>query len=53
MLVHLSLFVFFQGVETSDTCVGTPQSVVCLFQGVETSDTCVGTPQSVCVVSES
>ena len=27
MLVHLSLFMLFQGVETSGTCVGTPQSV--------------------------
>ena len=27
MLVHLSLFVMLQGVEMSDTCVGTPQSV--------------------------
>ena len=54
MLVHLSLFVLFQGVETSGTSVGTPQSVcVVCFQGVETSDTCVGTPQSVCVVSGS
>ena len=32
MLVHLSLFVLFQGVETSDTCVGTPQSV-CVVSG--------------------
>ena len=31
MLVHLSLFVLFQGVETSDTCVGTQSvCVVCL-----------------------
>ena len=37
-LLHLSLFVLFQGVETSGTCVG-----------VETSGTCVGTPQYVCV----
>ena len=27
MLVHLNLFVLFQGVETSGTCVGTSQSV--------------------------
>ena len=27
VLVHLSLFMLFQGVETSGTCVGTPQSV--------------------------
>ena len=27
MLVQLSLFVLFQGIETSGTCVGTTQSV--------------------------
>ena len=33
MLVHLSLFeLFFQGVETSDTCAGTSQSV-CVVSG--------------------
>ena len=52
MLVHLSLFVLFQRVETSDTCV-VHLSLFVLFQGAETSDTCVGTPQSGCVVSGS
>ena len=32
VLVHLSLFVLFQRVEMSDTCVGTPQSV-CVVSG--------------------
>ena len=34
MLVHLSLFVLFQGVATSGRCVGTPQSVcvVCFME---------------------
>ena len=32
MLVHLNLFVLFQRVETSGTCVGTPQSA-CVVSG--------------------
>ena len=32
MLVHLSLFVLFQGVEMSGTCVGTPQVCLCCFR---------------------
>ena len=53
MLVLLSLFVLFRGVEMSGTCVGTPTGLFVLFKGVETSWHVCCTPQSVCVVSGS
>ena len=52
VLVHLSLFVLFQGVETSGTCVGIPQSVCVVSGNLDVRHVCWYTSVCLCCFRE-
>ena len=52
VLVHLRLFVLFQGVETPGTCVGKPQSVCVVSRSLYVTHVCWYTSDCLCCFRE-